>query len=267
MVILPYSFLKNTSDNKERIIEQGWMNIFQNIFGNLLEALGVKHSVVEPSIPLATISNDIEIRAAKIEKESDVSGNKIDVEIASNHKQNDKREALPCNNTQKLKKERASTCQIPRNATFRKEKYQMNLQKLISKMIQNIDLEENYINYFQTYVSLTEAYKNDDSDIEFYIKSIESKIMEEVQIISKLSKCKGSENKKSLLKTKMSGKIDPNGSGVRRNQEISEFKGTKTERISERKQMLSKINSKNMNDLNFATLIEDLICLEESFVL
>ena len=91
--------------------------------------------------------------------------------------------------------------------------------------------------------------------------------MEEVQIISKLSKCKGSENKKSLLKTKMSGKIDPNGSAIRRNHEISEFKGTKTDRISERKQMLSKINSKNMNDVNFATLIEDLIRLEESFIL
>ena len=175
MVILPYSFLKNTSDNKERIIEQGWMNIFKNIFGNLLEALGVKHSVVEPSIPLATISNDVEIRTAKIEKESDVGGNEIDVEIPSNHKQNDKSEAPACDNTQELEKERASTSQIPRNETSRKEKYQMNLQKLISKMIQNIDQEENYIDYFQTYVTLTEAYKNNDYDIEFDINPLKAK--------------------------------------------------------------------------------------------
>ena len=42
-ILIPYSLLKNTSDNKNRIIEAGWKNIFKNI-------LGMKNnSVVEPS--------------------------------------------------------------------------------------------------------------------------------------------------------------------------------------------------------------------------
>ena len=265
MVILPYSFLKNTSDNKERIIEQGWMNIFKNIFGKVLEALGVKN-VTEPSIPLATISNDVEMKIVKHGKEFDVSGDKNDIEIISDHEQNDKNEAQACDNTKDLKKERASTSRIQRNETSRKEKYQWNLQKLISKMIRSIEQEENYIDYFQIFVSLTEAYKNDDSDIELEIESIESKIMEEVQMISKMSKSKGSRNSKSTLTTKVEGKINPNGSRACSDLNNSRFKGTQIERISERKQMLNKIISTNMNDENFATLIEDLINLEESFL-
>ena len=266
MIILPYSLLKNTSDNKERIIEQGWMNIFKNIFGKLLEALGVKN-VVEPSIPLATISNDVETRTAKIGKESDVSGNKDDIEIASVHDQIDKDEVPAFDNSQNLDEEQASTSQIPRKETSRKEKYQRNLQKLVSKMIQNIEQEEKYIGYFQSYVSLTEAYKNDDFDIELDMKSIESILTDNFQLITKMGKSKGSKNKRSTLTTNTSGKINPIGSKVGRNLETSKFKGTQAERILKRKQMLSKIISKNMNDENFATLIEDLIILEESFVL
>ena len=32
-IFLPYAYLKNTSDNKERIIEYGWKNILSNIVG------------------------------------------------------------------------------------------------------------------------------------------------------------------------------------------------------------------------------------------
>ena len=33
-VILPYVFLMNTSQNKERVIEIGWLNVLKNAFGN-----------------------------------------------------------------------------------------------------------------------------------------------------------------------------------------------------------------------------------------
>ena len=42
-ILIPYTLLKNTSDNKNRIIEAGWKNIFKNI-------LGIKdNSAIEPS--------------------------------------------------------------------------------------------------------------------------------------------------------------------------------------------------------------------------
>ena len=41
-ILIPYALLMNTSDNKDRIIEAGWKNIFRNI-------LGIKsNSAVEP---------------------------------------------------------------------------------------------------------------------------------------------------------------------------------------------------------------------------
>ena len=33
MILVPHAFLKNTSDNKNRIIDQGWNNVFKNIIG------------------------------------------------------------------------------------------------------------------------------------------------------------------------------------------------------------------------------------------
>jgi hypothetical protein len=34
MILLPYAFLKNTSDNKIRIVEIGWKNVMKNLYGN-----------------------------------------------------------------------------------------------------------------------------------------------------------------------------------------------------------------------------------------
>ena len=33
MVVIPYTFLMNTSDNKNRVLEYGWRNVFQNLLG------------------------------------------------------------------------------------------------------------------------------------------------------------------------------------------------------------------------------------------
>ena len=33
-VLLPYTFLMNTTNNKERVIEDGWQNVFKNMFPN-----------------------------------------------------------------------------------------------------------------------------------------------------------------------------------------------------------------------------------------
>ena len=50
MVVLPYSFLMNTSHNKSRIIEHGWKNVFNNILGRKQIALN-NSSDTPPAIP------------------------------------------------------------------------------------------------------------------------------------------------------------------------------------------------------------------------
>ena len=39
MIILPYCFLMNTSHNKNRIVEHGWKNVFNNVLGKQQESL------------------------------------------------------------------------------------------------------------------------------------------------------------------------------------------------------------------------------------
>ena len=51
-VILPYVFLMNTSQNKNRVVEAGWMNVLKNVFGTAYHHLAwignKKKSNLEP---------------------------------------------------------------------------------------------------------------------------------------------------------------------------------------------------------------------------
>ena len=79
MLVVPYSFLMNTSHNKERIIEHGWINIVKNILGRFYKA-------VPSGDPLPTISNDIEMKPPNIDRKPDVGPNRdIFDTSSSNH--------------------------------------------------------------------------------------------------------------------------------------------------------------------------------------
>ena len=61
VVILPHAFLMNTSDNKNRIVEEGWKNVFKNIFRLSKKArvnIENRSNTAEPS---STSSNKIKI--------------------------------------------------------------------------------------------------------------------------------------------------------------------------------------------------------------
>ena len=59
MVVVPYSFLMNTSHNKNRIVEHGWKTVFNNI-------LGMKQNLMnESENALSTISTDSNLKRDK----------------------------------------------------------------------------------------------------------------------------------------------------------------------------------------------------------
>ena len=201
MIVLPYSFLMNTSHNKERIIEQGWINIFQNIFGSVLEILGIKGREESGDL-LATISNEIHTRTnitgKKLveEKNNDISN------TTSIQNQDTAKKSLDCINIQDLENEQPSTSQNIDQVIPREERHSLNVQNLVSRMKSNIEEEENYIYYFQIYVSYVEKFKNGETALELDIKSIEERTNEELRIDSKGKNGKRSKSVNTVPKSK-----------------------------------------------------------------
>ena len=266
MIVLPYSFLMNTSYNKERIIEQGWMNIFKNIFGSLLNILGIKDQVESGDL-LATISNEIHTRSKGTGKEQVEVKSKDNTDTPLIQNQDTTKKSLDCMNIQDLENEQPSTSQSINKFISHEEKYELNVHNLITKMKSNIEEEEHYIYYFQIYVSYVEKFKNGDTDLELDIKSVDERAKEEFPIASIGMKGKRSKCLKSVPISKTLSDIshDENRIGFK-NVTSLKFNGQKSVRIMERSEMLDKILSKSNNDEKFSIFIEELINLEESLI-
>ena len=266
MVVLPYSFLMNTSHNKERIIEQGWMNIFKNIFGSLLEISGMKNRI-ESDDPLATISNEIHTRTKSTGKElvEEKSKDMTDTSLIQNL--DTAKKSYDCINIQDLENEQPSSSQSIDKVISQEEKYQSNIHNLISMMKSNIQNEENYIHYFQIYVSYVEKFKDGDADLELDIKTVEEKTKEELLIGSKGKIGKKSKIANSVTPSKTIRNISQDRNCIASKNGIDlKFNGQKSVRIIERNEILDKILSQSINDEKFNFLIEQLINLEESFI-
>ena len=266
MVVLPYSFLMNTSHNKERIIEIGWMNILKNIFVTLLDILGIRDGV-EHSDLLATISNEIDARTNRNGKEVVEEKNKDikNTTLIQNH--DTAKKSFDCINIQDLENEQPSTSQNIDKVIPREEKYELNVHNLISKMKSNIEEEENYICYFQIYVSYVEKFKNGDTDLALDIKTVKERTNVQLQIASKGMNGKGSKCTKSLPKSKTISDISQDRDDiVFKSGTNLKFNGQKSVRITKRTEILDKILSVSINDEKFNFFIEELINLEESLI-
>ena len=266
MIVLPYSFLMNTSHNKERIIEQGWMNIFKNIFGSVLEILGIKGRR-ESGDHLATISNEIHTRTNITGKELVEEKNDDIYDTTAIKNQDTAKKSIDCINIQDLENEQPSTSQNIDEVITREEKHKVNVHDLVSKMKSNIEEEENYIYYFQIYVSYVEKFKNGDTDLELDIKSDEERTKEELQIASKGKNGKRSKSANNIPTSKTIRNIsqDRNSMVCKKGTNLK-FNGQKSVRIMKRNNILDKLLSESINDAKFNLFIEELINLEESLI-
>ena len=51
-ILLPFSFLSNTSDNKTRIVEVGWKNVMKNIINNMKNQIFAYLKIMAAKIPI-----------------------------------------------------------------------------------------------------------------------------------------------------------------------------------------------------------------------
>ena len=229
-LLLPYAFLRNTSHNKNRIIDNGWANVVGNIIGRSNPLIECFNSIslgnvrnrqsTNTQIAMMTILEDNKLVAAPFNKNepSTSQGKKLKNQYESND---------VVLNAKKL--------------DIQDDKYNVS-QKLIAGMIKNIEDEVKYIRQFKQLV----AYEDD-----FEKGKTLSGYDLEIEYFSDYEQTNTYQNEQDVYV------ID-----------ITELylKGDINERILMRTKILNLLNLANREDENYKHLLKELIDLEETFI-
>ena len=265
-VILPHAFLMNTSDNKNRIVEVGWKNVFKNLFRlskssrvNIDDEINPnkpelkssdKTKSTETTTKIATISNNL---VPSKNSSNTAPGSSILKEIASN---------IPSKSTTSPNFVSLNAKDLVKQSDSFKAK-----QRLISSMINSEHNEMKYMTYFRNMVLLeeNEVTENILMDIEFADEPT-SKSKPSIELNVK-GKGKGKNSKvnredddcpdKAHHTTVMDDQLDT----------AIELKGQLKDRMLKRMVLLNHISSLSHEDnIFYHEAIDQLIELEETFL-
>ena len=260
MIILPYAFLMNTSHNKNRIIEHGWVNIFKNIIGKPNNCISVNNSdSSEDNVALNETKSDDG-------KKSKNDSMNIFVTESSSNQLNVK------NNVKTLIKNESNNNIRPSTSGERRNKVKMPSKQLIDKLLNAIDDEKEYHRIFQSFVIYIEHCKQGNDPRKFQLEDSIFPYDQKSYIHSERNeiviKVKSSANKKGDHKRKGKSVVTNIDSiSVPLNEAKRVLKGNKEERSSSRRDTLLQLRSFEDNLESFIYLGEKFIDLEESFIM
>ena len=287
-VILPYSFLMNTSYNRNRIVDLGWKNILKNIFGC------PTNSVANSNNDLITSNTNKKNGRKKDSEKNDNSCDTNSVFVISKSVEQVNDTGLKVSNNNGLlldsyNTEPASTSyginSQGKQSTLRtiqelsldseddlcedKERH-VFVEHILCNMISSMEDECLYIQYFKVLLNIEKYFKNGKCTSEYNILNLSNHT---------LSIDNSHKGKKGKTKADRTGVILSIGndylinSGGKPDQVNNDFntpcyKGDKRKRVKMRGELLNKIvasyNSVNNDEYN--VLFEQMIDLEESFV-
>ena len=292
-VILPYAFLKNTNENKHRIVDEGWTNVVKNIF-NLSST---------PKSTMPATKDTKEIHQGKIQKmivwSRNISGKTTTVEKIHEQKKENFRPCLFRNNckdndiqiftifqnlnlshsispdinipttsvqTEELKYFRGDRMLHSENHSNRQVQSLREGVKLLSlrheiinDMISSVTDENNYIEHFTKLIRFEEAVKLDDDTWRFFQKTLKMPIKGYIQDCIKET---SSEDSFSIetdnafeLKTESNNSFTPN------------FRGKLKDRIDFRSDKLQHLLRLYKDTNAYNEFLETFINMEEEFVI
>ena len=103
MIILPYCFLMNTSHNKNRIVQHGWKNVFNNVLGRQQNSLDDSNVAKSSNSKESTSENDSE------ESNDDKDNGNPQSENKQRDGNNEETNSITSENTHKLEGRELST--------------------------------------------------------------------------------------------------------------------------------------------------------------
>ena len=153
MILLPYAFLMNTSHNKNRIVEYGWVNVFENLVTKVTPTLSHDTSNGNENTVVYSISGELQHRENPVTKEMIVNGSP--------------KHDLPADNFVAFVEPSSSKgTSIPMVLGIQKKGQASKLHgeilirdRLIRSMREHIDDEIKYLEFFKDFVQFEEHCK------------------------------------------------------------------------------------------------------------
>ena len=293
LLILPYAYLMNTSANKQRIIDEGWLNVVKNIFGcnccifcNRSAETAVHAISAENTHPKANDKNIFIISETvqKLQESSDVSYELPNVPTRGAINRQGQKQSNTCtehyelqnisSQAQKSSNLKANRPNIPgpsNLANEQKTSRQLIGENLLRCMIMNIDNEDVYMDQFKGLLSLEDYFKT---------QRAESGVFCNYNSGDEL--CDNDHIVKSMFFNCIHGKMEsgPKHHGITVNAIIlqnlgistsnhADIKPTmivqKSDRIIKRTELLNNLALYSDDEVSYGKFLELLIDLEESF--
>ena len=259
MIVLPYAFLMNTSHNKNRIIEHGWKNIVRNIFvkPNMTVSLDNDNSLHKNN----TLSN---FKSDDSKKRTNVS---MDVFVTETS-------GIPSVFTDNMKTSSKNTIDDsnkPSTSGEQRKQVKSPSRRLIVKMFNSIENEDEYLRIFQSFVMYMDHCRMGNDPGKFQLDENINPCNQTSYLHTERNaiqiKVKSSTNKSKNNKTKGKSHLSPmDPASFELNDDKGVLKETKEYRVSLRREILYKLRSTKDNSELFKDLCENLIDLEESFI-
>ena len=287
-ILLPFTFLSNTSDNKTRIVEVGWKNVLKNIINNMKNQMYAYLTIMAAKIPdtnmssnrkqafknrvsMGTISDEDcrlksegknEIYTTRVMQNEITANmiNELNVPMYEAEQSGSKFDSSECHeecssqNKKYIKYE-----QLDANKLLLNDSDQLFKKKMIAGMIKEVNFEEKYLNLFKNFVAFHEGYISKEFLISNVLQDDQPSPNSNKNPISKKQKGKG---KKSYLRNK-TVKVYPDV-------EKSSIEFNKSKNVQNRTELRLNLLTdvqflQNENDA-LEEMIERIITLEESFL-
>ena len=262
LVILPYAFLMNTSENKNRIVDLGWKNVIRNLF-RLSKGSSEDRDEHDPKDNEPNTSSGYntgsgsETQIAKNDQNtvSAISDQSMQPKYSARNTLKDAMSTNPPLSNPKTSASCSGYVNLNVNDLVSDaDRYKVS-QNLISSMIKCGNKEEDYMSYFKNLVTFREQHKT-----ECILYNIEFPDNHEDNI----DKANKSENEAITD----NGTKDADDIPEKYQRTSQMLKGTIQERTQNRMELLSYIYSLSNDDKkHYNESLERLIDLEEAFIL
>ena len=276
-IVLPYAFLMNTSENKNRLAEQGWANVFKNLLGQPHGATQVDKNLVVKDASLRCRTNKV-ITASTDKDYKDItitrqSGNgeqlsSYDENSIPNVPSSDEPSCSNLSSGQGSKGQRFTSQQTLDVKTLVQNVNEHPLaKKQIKEAITNVKDEKKYLEHFKKLVALQEFCKGGTAVSELCLENeFKTSILVHDESVNKKSNKKGKrheDNISILFKESKFNECTIEASSSRDEQAVEE---DLDERSKIRNSILLQLDSFYDDTERFESLIEQLISYEESFL-
>jgi hypothetical protein len=272
MIILPCTFLLNTSNVKDKVVDHGWVYAFKNVSSKSEETKILKGSqaIKQPHIKPSKLPYDNdrhEIFATSSSANIKVRNNKVGISQKVSF------ESEPCSskgNYDTKKRHHTDITALDVNLLPQQEhKKETISQRGIRNMTEHLHEEEKYIEYFKQFVVNTGNQSDENACLELQLNC--ESLPNYISVGTSKDKHNKRKGKRSNQTVEISKKIRK-PKLVQYNEERNElhniiiFKGQKNDRILIRRKILTQLCAFDEHEELYNSFKEALISTEESFI-